>query len=164
MSKPMIEMRSSPIHGNGVFAIADIPEGAEIIEYAGKRLTHARADHKYGGTSITGHTFLFTLNDDYVIDGNQEGNDARWINHSCDPNCRAWKIDAPDGNPKNDRVVIEAKRAIANGEELTYDYGIVLDEPYTRELKAAWACRCGAKHCSGTMLKPKPRKPAKKTR
>ena len=55
-------------------------------------------------------------------------------------------------------------RAIANGDELTYDYGIVLDEPYTKELKAAWACRCGAKHCSGTMLKPKPRKPAKKTR
>jgi SET domain-containing protein len=157
MSKPMIEMRSSLIHGNGVFALLDIAEGAEIMEYGGKRLTHARADHKYGGTSISGHTFLFTLNDDYVIDGNQDGNDARWINHSCDPNCRAWKIDAEDGNPKHDRVVIEARRAIAKGEELTYDYGIVLDEPYTRELKAAWACRCGAKSCAGTMLKPKPR-------
>ena len=164
MSKPLIEMRSSAIHGNGVFAIADISEGQEIIEYAGKRLTHARADHKYGGSSITGHTFLFTLNDDYVIDGNQDGNDARWINHSCDPNCRAWKIDAEDGNPKHDRVVIEARRAITRGEELTYDYGIVLDEPYTRELKAAWVCRCGARTCSGTMLKPKPRKPVKKSR
>lgn len=164
MSKPMIEMRSSTIHGNGVFALRDIPAGTEIVEYAGKRLTHARADHKYGGTSMSGHTFLFTLNADYVIDGNQDGNDARWINHSCDPNCRAWKIDAEDGNPKHDRVVIEARRDIAAGEELTYDYGIVLDEPYTRELKAAWVCRCGAKNCSGTMLKPKPRKPAKKTR
>ena len=164
MSKPLIEMRSSAIHGNGVFAIADIAESQEIIEYAGKRLTHARADHRYGGSSATGHTFLFTLNDDYVIDGSQDGNDARWINHSCDPNCRAWKIDAEDGNPKHDRVVIEARCAIAKGDELTYDYGIVLDEPYTNELKAAWACRCGAKHCSGTMLKPKPRKPAKKSR
>lgn len=154
MSKPMIEMRSSPIHGNGVFAIADIPEGAEIIEYAGKRLTHARADHKYGGTSITGHTFLFTLNDDYVIDGNQDGNDARWINHSCDPNCEAI-LDENEADPKRSRVFIEAIRAIKPGEELTYDYGITLAERHTPRLKKIWACRCGSKKCTGTMLKPK---------
>jgi uncharacterized protein len=164
MSTPLIQMRRSEIHGNGVFAIADIPTGTEVIEYGGRRLTHARADHKFGGTSGSGHTFLFTLNDDYVIDGADQGNDARWINHSCDPNCRAWKIDAEDGNPKHDKVVIEARRDIRDGEELTYDYGIVLNEPYTRELKAAWACRCGSKNCTGTMLKPKPRSTPKKKR
>ena len=158
MSKPTIEMRRSDIHGNGVFAIADIKAGDEIIEYAGRRLTHARADHKYGGTADTGHTFLFTLNDDYVIDGNDGGDESRWINHSCDPNCRAWRIEAEDGNPKHDRVVIEAKVDIEKGTELTNDYGIVLAEPYTKALKAAWACHCGTKHCSGTLLKPKPRK------
>ena len=147
MSKPMIEMRSSTIHGNGVFALRDIPAGTEIVEYAGKRLTHARADHKYGGTSMSGHTFLFTLNADYVIDGNQDGNDARWINHSCDPNCEA---ETDDG-----RVFIRTLRNIAAGEELFYDYGLVIDEPYTPKLKAQYPCWCGSKNCRGTLLAPK---------
>ena len=147
-------MRSSAIHGNGVFAIADIAENQEIIEYGGKRLTHTRADHKYGGSSITGHTFLFTLNDDYVIDGNQDGNDARWINHSCAPNCEAVLVEHED-DPEKSQVFIEAIRAIRPGEELTYDYGIPLAERHTPRLKQIWACRCGSKDCTGTMLKPK---------
>jgi len=97
---------------------------------------------------------LFTLNDDYVIDANHGGNTARWINHSCKPNCEAV-LDENEADPKKSKVYIEAKRAIRPGEELTYDYGITLDEPHTARLKKIWACRCGAKNCTGTMLKPK---------
>ncbi len=153
-----IAARRSPIHGNGVFALTDIPKGTELIEYCGKRLTHAQADRLYANTSDTGHTFLFTLNDKYVIDANSEGNIARWINHSCAPNCRALSEDNTDGNLRHDRVVIESLRALRAGEELTYDYGIVLDERLTSRLKAIWACRCCSPRCIGTMLKPK-RKP-----
>jgi len=154
-----IAARRSPIHGNGVFALVDIPKGTELIEYRGKRLTHAQADRLYANTSDSGHTFLFTLNDEYVIDANSEGNIARWINHSCAPNCRALVEDNTDGNPRNDKVVIESIRALRGGEELTYDYGIVLEERLTPRLKAIWECRCGSARCTGTLLKPK-RKPS----
>jgi uncharacterized protein len=156
-----IAARRSPIHGNGVFALVDIPRATELIEYRGKRLTHAQADRLYANTSETGHTFLFTLNDKYVLDANSEGNIARWINHSCKPNCRALLEEDPDGDPRKDRVLIETLRPLKAGEELTYDYGIVLDERLTPRLKAIWACRCGARNCTGTLLKPK-RKPAAK--
>ncbi|HEY6545058.1 MAG TPA: SET domain-containing protein-lysine N-methyltransferase [Dokdonella sp.] len=156
-----IAARRSPIHGNGVFALVDIPRSTELIEYRGKRLTHAQADRLYANTSETGHTFLFTLNDKYVLDANSEGNIARWINHSCKPNCRAVLEEDPDGDRRKDRVLIETLRPLKAGEELTYDYGIVLDERLTPRLKAIWACRCGSRNCTGTLLKPK-RKPAAK--
>lgn len=154
-----IAARRSPIHGNGVFALVDIPAKTELIQYRGKRLTHAQADRLYANTSDSGHTFLFTLNDKYVIDANSEGNIARWINHSCKPNCRAVVEENEAGDARKDRVLIETLRPLRAGEELTYDYGIVLDERLTPRLKAIWACRCGASKCVGTMLKPK-RKPA----
>ena len=91
---------------------------------------------------------------EWVIDANHEGNSARWINFSCDPNCEAV-LDENEDDPRKSRVYIEAKRAIKPGEELTYDYGIVLDEPHTARLKKIWACRCGSKKCRGTMLSPK---------
>ena len=155
-----IAARRSPIHGNGVFALVDIPKGVELIEYRGKLLTMAQADRKYANTSDSGHTFLFTLNEKYVLDANSEGNIARWINHSCAPNCKAFVHENEDGDPRKDRVVIESLRALKPGEELTYDYGIVLEERLTPRLKAIWACRCGARNCTGTLLKPKspPRK------
>jgi SET domain-containing protein len=70
-------------------------------------------------------------------------------------------VEDTGGDAKRDRVFIEARRAIKPGEELTYNYGIVLDEPHTAALKKLWACRCGARNCTGTMLQPK-RKPAAK--
>jgi SET domain-containing protein len=150
-----IEARKSDIHGNGVFAIADIKKGEQVVEYKGKRRTHAEVDKDDTGDVESGHTFLFTLNDDYVIDANHKGNKARWINHSCDPNCEAV-IDEHEGkNRKKDRVLIEAIRNIKPGEELTYNYGITLDEPHTARLKKIWECRCGSKKCTGTMLQPK---------
>jgi SET domain-containing protein len=150
-----IVQRRSPIHGNGVFAACDLKAGIALIEYRGKRLTHAQANRAYGGDADSGHTFLFTLNEKYLIDANDGGNVARWINHSCAPNCQAWVIESADGDQRRDRVVIESKRAIRAGEELTYDYGITLEERQTPQLKRIWACRCGAPRCTGTLLKPK---------
>lgn len=155
-----IVQRRSPIHGNGVFAAANLPADIELIEYRGRLLTQAQADRRYAGTSDTGHTFLFTLNDRYVIDANVDGNVARWINHSCAPNCRATVEESEDGNARRDRVLIETLRPIRKGEELTYDYGITLDERLTPRLKRIWACHCGKPTCIGTMLRPKRKRAA----
>jgi hypothetical protein len=149
-----IVTRRSPIHGNGVFAATDIPAGVRLIEYRGRVITQAQADRRYDGTSDSGHTFLFILNDDYVIDANFDGNAARWINHSCEPNCEAV-IHEHDHDRRRDRVMIETIRPIKAGEEISYDYGIVLEERYTPALKKIWECRCGSPKCTGTLLKPK---------
>ncbi len=146
--------RKSAIHGNGVFAALPIDKGERLLEYKGARRTHEDVDAGDSGDIDSGHTFLFTLNEDWVIDANFEGNAARWINHSCAPNCEAVLVEN-DVDPKKSRVFIEAVRAIRPGEELTYDYGITLAERHTLRLKKIWACRCGAKDCTGTMLKPK---------
>lgn len=150
-----IAARRSPIHGNGVFALVPIAKGDTVIQYKGRLITHAEADERYGDGAETGHTFLFTLNDHYIVDANVGGNSARWINHSCEPNCEALIEEAADGNPRHDKVLIEALRDIAPGEELTYNYGIVLDVPHTAARKKLWACHCGAPNCSGTLLQPK---------
>ena len=150
-----IEARQSDIHGNGVFAIADIKKGEHVVEYKGKRRTHDEVDEDDTGDVESGHTFLFTLNDDYVIDANVDGNIARWINHSCAPNCEAVLEENSKGKGHKDKVFIEAIRDIEPGEELTYNYGIVLDEPHTAKMKKIWGCRCGARKCTGTMLQPK---------
>ncbi len=155
MANKKIEARRSDIHGNGVFAVAPIKKGEFVIEYKGKRRTHDEVDQEDSGDVESGHTFLFTLNDEYVIDANHKGNRARWINHSCDPNCEAVFDEHEGKNRKKDRVYIEAIRNIKPGEELTYNYGITLDEPHTARLKKIWGCKCGSKNCTGTMLQPK---------
>jgi SET domain-containing protein len=138
-----IAVRRSGIHGRGVFAITFIPRGTRIIEYKGKRISEEAADEKYGGDEGT-HTFLFLLDNKQVIDANHSGNSARWINHSCDANCEA--------DEENGRVFIDATRDIRPGEELTYDYNLIIDERYTPELKQLYACGCGARKCRGTIL------------
>ncbi len=147
--------RQSPIHGNGVFAAKDLPKGTSVIEYRGRRLTHAQANRMYANDADSGHTFLFTLNEKYLIDGGDGGNDARWINHGCAPNCQAWIVENKHGDRSRDRILIETRRAIRKGEELTYDYGITLEERQTPRLKKIWACKCGAQKCTGTMLRRK---------
>ena len=149
-----ITTRRSAIHGNGMFAVASIKKGERLIEYKGRRRTHEDVDAGDSGDIDSGHTFLFTLNDDWVIDANFEGNDARWINHSCAPNCEAI-LDENEDDAQQSRVFIEAIHAIKPGEELTYNYGITLADRHTPRLKKIWACRCGSKTCTGTMLKPK---------
>jgi SET domain-containing protein len=154
----LIVTRKSAIHGNGVFAAAPIKKGERLIQYKGLLRGHEEVDRVYAEEIETGHTFLFTLNDDYVIDANVGGNNARWINHSCNPNCEALLDEDENGDPGKDRVFIQAMRAIKPDQELTYNYGIVLSEPHTAKMKKLWACRCGSKKCTGTMLQPKRRK------
>ena len=137
-----IARRQSPIHGNGVFALRDIPKGSRVVEYRGRRLTHAEADRRYGDEIDTGHTFLFTLNDRYLVDGGDGGNVARWINHSCTPNLvpRIYK----------GHIIYMSLRAITPGEELTVDYNFAYKGDKS-------PCRCGAERCRGIMERLTPK-------
>lgn len=149
-----IKVRNSKVHGNGVFAARKIPAGARIIEYQGKRITEKQAEKRFGqDPENPHHTFFFSLESGKLIDGGDEGNDARWINHSCEPNCEAQE--------EKGRVFIHALRDIARGEELNYDYGLVIDEKMSKALKKAYACRCGSDECRGTMLAAKKKKKKK---
>ena len=159
MSSKIVQ-RNSKIHGQGVFATAKIKAGEDVVEYKGKLRTHKEVDAEYGGKD-TGHTFLFILNDKYVIDANIGGNVARWLNHGCAPNCMAFVIEDESGDLRKDKVVIEALRNIEAGEELTYDYDIRIEEPITAEERRLWACRCGAADCTGTMIKAAKKKKRK---
>ena len=149
-------VRNSKIHGRGVFAIDTIPKGTRLIEYTGEIITWKVADRRYADDGENGyHTFLFDIDGKRVIDAAVGGNDARWINHSCNPNCEAVFYEDESGNKKKDQVWIESMRAIKPGEELSYNYGITLAEAHTPKMKKLWACRCGSKNCTGTMLQKK---------
>jgi len=143
MPRPF-QVRRSKIHGKGVFATRRIPKGTRLIEYKGERISWEEADRRYDDDIQPHHTFLFAVDDKTVIDGGRYGNDARWINHSCDPNCEAVDEDG--------RIFIETIRDIEPGEELTYDYSYILDEPHTAAVKARYPCRCGSPKCRGTIL------------
>jgi SET domain-containing protein len=149
-----IQTRRSGVHGKGVFAVQPIAEGERIIEYVGEVITWKEAQRRHPhDPSDPNHTFYFHIDEDRVIDALHGGNSSRWINHACDPNCES---DEEDG-----RIFIKALRNIAAGEELNYDYGLIIDEPYTKALKAEYPCWCGAANCRGTLLAPKD-KPKKK--
>jgi SET domain-containing protein len=144
---PAIEVRASPLHGLGVFAARRIPKGTRIIEYLGERVSHAEADHRYEDKDAgDAHTFLFIVDERTVIDAGVGGNEARFINHGCDPNCESVI--------ENRRVFIEALRAIEPGAELTYDYQIQREPDDPPDVDAIFACRCGSKRCRGSMLWP----------
>jgi hypothetical protein len=146
----LYEVRQSPVHGNGVFARRAIEAGERIIEYRGEHISWDEATERAarrGGP--VNHTFYFSLADGRVIDGGKRGNDARWINHACEPNCEAYEEDG--------RVYIHALRDIDAGEELNYNYALIYDERHTPALKRLFECRCGTPACSGTMLAPKRR-------
>ena len=149
--QPKIIVRTSRIHGRGVYAARKITAGERIIEYRGERITWKECDRRPpSDPDDPNHTFFFSLSDGkHVIDANVTGNAARWINHACQPNCES------DVDEKRHRVFIRAVRKIRRGEELFYDYGLAVEEPYTRKLKKRFACRCGARDCRGTMLAPK---------
>lgn len=146
--KDPFEIRESPIQGLGAFATRRIRAGTRLIEYAGDRLTPAQADARY--PDVPGerhHTFLFAIDDEWVIDAAVDGNDARWINHSCDPNCDAVVDDG--------RIWIETIRDVKSGEELAYDYRLTLEERHTPAAKRLYPCNCGTARCRGTMLTKK---------
>jgi uncharacterized protein len=143
-STDLIEVRQSSIHNSGVFATADIPPDTKIVEYIGERITKKESERR--GLELiekakqTGEAavYIFTLNSRYDLDGAKENNPARYINHSCDPNCEAFI--------EKGRVWIYSKRAIQAGEELGYNYGFELD---------TWEdhpCRCGTDRCMGYIV------------
>lgn len=143
-----IQTRRSKVHGNGVFALQDIAEGEVLIEYIGEIIGWDEAQRRHPhDLANPNHTFYFHIDEDRVIDAKFGGNSARWINHSCDPNCFA---DEQDG-----RIFITALRNISAGEELNYDYGLIIEERYTPKLKAEYPCWCGSESCRGTLLAPK---------
>ena len=146
LDQPLLEVRDSPLHGLGVFAARRIGKGTRIIEYLGERITQAEADTRYDDEHMrTHHTFLFSVDVDLAIDAGVNGNDARFINHSCEPNCEAVNDD--------NRIFIEAIRAIKAGEELFYDYMYERTKEHTKEDLRLYVCRCGTKSCRGTILK-----------
>ena len=144
--RDLIEVRQSTIQGRGVFALRKIKTGTRIIEYTGERISPDEETNRYDDDHMERHhTFLFTIDEDATIDAARFGNAARFINHSCDPNCEAVEDDR--------RIFIEAIRDIHPGEELSYDYNFEVDEVDTPELRNFYVCRCGAPDCRGTILK-----------
>jgi len=130
-----IEVRQSTIHGTGVFAEQDIPSGARIIEYIGEKISEEESDRRWAAQSTGDRIFMFELEDKTYIDGDIPENDARFINHSCDPNC--------ESEENAGQVWILSIRNIKAGEELSFNYG------FDAELFGQYPCRCGANNCAG---------------
>ena len=143
-----IVVKKSRIHGRGVFATTTIRKGTRIIEYKGKRRPWKEAENDPPtDPRDPHHTFLFSLDNGQVIDAGIDGNDARWINHSCDPNCETME-------EEGDRIFVYALRTLRAGDELFYDYKVDPAERRTRKVEQNYACRCGTAKCRGTMLDP----------
>ena len=139
-------VRQSRIHGRGVFATRRIRAGRSLIAYEGQGLTGKEVEERYGDEEAANdpHTLLFHVEGDRYVDASVGGNDARFINHSCDPNCESDVVDGA--------VVIRAIRNIQPGAELTYDYSLEIEAKPTKARRALYACRCGTERCRGTML------------
>ncbi|RYG82046.1 SET domain-containing protein [bacterium] len=146
-------IKRSGIQGKGAFARQPIAKGERLIEYIGERISQNEAANRYDDAAMRRHhTFLFTISSRTCIDGNREGNDARYFNHSCSPNCETEVV--------RGRVYILARRNVLQGEELTYDYNYDLDGPITAESLQTYECRCGSPSCRGTILGPDARRRA----
>ncbi len=145
---PRYEVKTSEISGRGVFAARAIRRGSRIIEYTGERITHQEADLRYDDEAMARHhTMLFSLDDVWCIDAFHRGNDARYINHSCEPNCEAIQ--------EGDRVFIFAMSGIRAGDELTYDYRYDYDDTMSlAKAKRLYPCRCGTPSCRRTIVRP----------
>jgi hypothetical protein len=126
--------KNSPIHGTGGFAGQFIPRNAQVIEYVGERIDKAESLRRCEADN----QYIFTLDPQTNIDGNVDWNPARFLNHSCSPNCDAEVID--------DRIWIVAHRDILPGEEVTFNYGFDLED-YKN-----YPCRCGAPNCVGFIV------------
>lgn len=139
------EVRDSPVHGKGVFAIQPIAAGELLLEYRGELITSREADRRMPqDPEDPSHTFFFSVSERHVIDANVGGNAARYVNHSCEGNCETEVLGR--------RVFIRAVKDIRPGEELAYDYHLQMDGRHTAAMKRRFACRCGAPKCRGTML------------
>jgi SET domain-containing protein len=149
MPRPQpFEIRDSPIAGRGAFALRRIARGERLAEYVGERITHSEADRRYDDDSMgEHHTFLFTVSSRTVIDATVEGNDSRYINHSCDPDCESEVV--------RGRVYILALREIAAGDELHYDYAYQRDGTESEAEEGQYRCRCGTHRCRGSIMEPR---------
>ena len=146
-STASVKVRRSKVHGLGVFALRAIAKRTRVIEYLGDRISHREADRRYDDHDENdNHTFLFSVDRGLVIDAGVNGNEARFINHSCDPNCESVI--------ENRRVFIDAVRTIQPGEELSYDYQIGRERGDPPNVDEIYGCRCGSAKCRGTMLWP----------
>jgi len=145
----LLLVRDSGIHGKGVFSRKEIPAGKRLIKYKGERVSHkegikrckesmrkARKNSAYGGV------YIFEINDNYSIDGDVEDNHAKYINHSCDPNC--------DVDIESEDIWVYSKREIKKGEELSFEYGFDMEGEYFNFKENP--CKCGAKNCPGYIV------------
>jgi len=138
------ELRKSSIHNQGMFAAADIEAGTRIIQYVGEKITKKESTRRAleweaaARKKGEGLVYIFDLNKRYDLDGNKPNNPAKFVNHSCDPNCEAVNYDG--------EIWIVALRDIKAGEELGFDYGYdiqhFMDHP----------CRCGSANCIGYIV------------
>lgn len=143
--KDIIEVRQSKLHGSGVFARLRILKGSRIIQYRGQKITNEEGAERYDESAMDSHhTFLFCLDDEFCLDGGRYGNESKFINHSCIPNCEAVQ----EGN----KIFIDAIRNIRKGEELTFDYALCSDGDLPDNWKQFYACGCGSAECRGVML------------
>jgi uncharacterized protein len=145
-----LQVRRSGVHGKGVFAQVPISAGTRVIEYKGELISWDEALRRHPhDPSDPNHTFYFHVDDEHVIDGKVGGNTSRWINHACEPNCEAEDDDG--------RIFIKALVDLYPGDELFFDYGLVIDGRLTAKLKKEYECRCGSASCRHTMLAPRRR-------
>ena len=142
---PAIWVQSSGVHGQGVFATRHLVAGERVVEYVGEviSMTESIARHPHDAANPD-HTFYFHLDEGRVINALYGGNDSKWINHSCGPNCEPEEVGR--------RIFIVTRRPVFKGEELSFDYRLFSDEPMTEALQSRYVCRCGAPKCRGTML------------
>jgi hypothetical protein len=147
---PAFEIRRSRIQGRGGFATRRIKRGERVGEYTGERISQGEADRRYDDDAMARHhTFLFAVSARTVIDAAVGGNDTRYINHSCAPNC--------DAVIERGRVFIDARKPIFEGEELFYDYSYEREKDAGPDAESQYPCWCGAPKCRGTILMPKKR-------
>jgi SET domain-containing protein len=131
--------KKSGINNLGLFAKTDIKKGEKVIEYKGKKFTHKQVEEndRFDNSKAI---YLFTLNERYVLDGDTKTNTAKYINHSCDPNCEVDII--------NGKIWIIAIKDIKKGDELSYDYGFGYDADFRQ-----FPCKCGSKNCCGYIVR-----------
>ena len=143
----MWKEKKSKIHGTGIIATCDIKKGTKIIQYTGKKISRKEGDRrsaerieKYLNKKNEGSVYIFELNSKYDVDGSSFNNKARYINHSCYPNCEVDIVD--------EQIWIFSIKSIKRGEELSYDYGYEFDKDDYKD----HICKCGSKNCIGYII------------
>ena len=138
--------KKSSLHGSGLFALSNIKKSYQVIQYIGDKVTKKEGDKradiqikKAEKNLKTGMVYVFELNKRYDIDGGVLHNHARFINHSCDPNCEV--------EITNNEIWISSIKNIKKDEELTYNYGYPFDSDFEEHI-----CKCGTKKCVGYIL------------